>query len=396
MDNFQPEYIEADEVIQVDGNYYGIFNVSGPDYNLPLIVFVDSLNYFNNGQPPANVPSFTQEQWEQDNQRLFVPVLDYAQLQDPDDGSWAEIETSLDRALERQAATVGNWIFEDDIVQLYAASALTGIPVTATDLENTPYFLNSTVAEREWMQLKLLAPDRAAAQLSQNKENFNLDMTSLGLTGSGFNSLSSQLALDVSSGVMIEGDGMDGDKAFEILRLLSDPYYRTVSGGDEAIPESYRKYIDTINPTKVGELAAENLIVDYVGDDALAGYIESGVFAKYAGMLRLDAEQETNTGEEQIKQELQIAHDKLNPHFAGAKHSTWSGPLYNYGFQITKIAPNKEFKAYMDRLAKDFKGDYTVIGQQIRNDYQDSPGVKNDILGGMAGQFKQDLSAAFT
>ena len=183
MDNFQPEYIEADEVIQVDGNYYGIFNVSGPDYNLPLIVFVDSLNYFNNGQPP-NVPSFTKEQWEQDNQRLFVPVLDYAELQDPDDGSWAEIETSLDRALERQAATVGNWIFEDDIVQLYAASALTGIPVTATDLENTPYFLNSTVAEREWMQLKLLAPDRAAAQLSQNKENFNLDMTSLGLTGS--------------------------------------------------------------------------------------------------------------------------------------------------------------------------------------------------------------------
>ena len=71
MDNFQPEYIEADEVIQVDGNYYGIFNVSGPDYSLPLIVFVDSLNYFNNGQPPANVPSFTKEQWEEDNQRLF-------------------------------------------------------------------------------------------------------------------------------------------------------------------------------------------------------------------------------------------------------------------------------------------------------------------------------------
>ena len=41
MDNFQPEYIEADEVIQVDGNYYGIFNVSGPDYSLPLIVFQD-------------------------------------------------------------------------------------------------------------------------------------------------------------------------------------------------------------------------------------------------------------------------------------------------------------------------------------------------------------------
>ena len=142
--------------------------------------------------------------------------------------------------------------------------------------------MNTTEQERKWIQLELLAPERAKAQLSQNKENFNVDMTALGLTGSGFNSLSSQLALDVSSGKMIEGDGMDGDKAFEILRLLSDPYYRSISGGDEAIPESYRSYIGTINPTKTGELAAENLIIDYVGEDALAGYIESGVFATFS------------------------------------------------------------------------------------------------------------------
>jgi hypothetical protein len=36
---FAPEYIEADEVVQVDGEYYGIFNVSGPEYSLPLVVF---------------------------------------------------------------------------------------------------------------------------------------------------------------------------------------------------------------------------------------------------------------------------------------------------------------------------------------------------------------------
>jgi hypothetical protein len=220
-------------------------------------------------------------------------------------------------------------------------------------------------------------------------------MTALGLTGSGFNSLSAQLALDVSSGMMIEGDQMSGDKAFEIQRLLSDPYYRSIAGGDEALPESYRKYIDTIEPTKTGELAAENLIIDYVGEDVLSGYAESGVLAKYAGMLRLDAEQKTNTGKEKIIEELQMAHDKLNPHFAGAKHSTWSAALYNYGFQITKQAPNKEFKSYMDRLAKDFKGDYTVIGKQIRNDYIDTPGVQQDVMRGMSSNFKQDLSAAF-
>lgn len=396
MNNFAPEYIEADEVIQVDGEYYGIFNVSGPEYSLPLVVYVDSLNYFNGGQPPANVQSYTKEEWEDANNRLFVPVLNYAELQDPDDKTWYDIESALDKSLEYQASIVGNWIFEDDIVKLYASSALTGVPVNSADIENTSYYLNTTQQERNWIQLKLLAPERAEAQLSQNKENFNVDMTALGLTGSGFNSLSSQLALDVSSGKMIEGDGMDGEKAFEILRLLSDPYYRSISGGDEAIPESYRKYIGSIEPTKTGELSAENLIIEYVGEDALAGYIESGVFAKYAGMLRLDAENETSTGKEKIIQELQAAHDVLNPHFAGSKHSAWSAPLYNYGFNITKIAPNKEFKAYMDRLAKDFKGDYTVIGKQIRQDYIDSPGVKNELMSGMSGQFKQDLSAAFS
>ena len=61
---FAPEYIEADEVVQVDGEYYGIFNVSGPEYSLPLVVYIDSMNYFNGGQAPANVQSYTKEEWE--------------------------------------------------------------------------------------------------------------------------------------------------------------------------------------------------------------------------------------------------------------------------------------------------------------------------------------------
>ena len=191
---FAPEYIEADEVVQVDGEYYGIFNVSGPEYSLPLVVYIDSMNYFNGGQAPANVQSYTKEEWENANERLFVPIMNYAELQDPDDKSWADIESALDKSLITQAAIVGNWIYEEDIIKLYAASALTGQPVTPTDIENTPYYLTTTDQEREWIQLELLAPERAKAQLSQNKENFNVDMTALGLTGSGFNSLSYKLA----------------------------------------------------------------------------------------------------------------------------------------------------------------------------------------------------------
>jgi hypothetical protein len=256
MSNFNPEYIEADEVIQVDGEYYGIFNVAGPEYSLPLVVFIDSVNYFTNGQPPAGIQSFTKEEWENANERLFVPVLNYSQLQDPEergDRSWLDIETSLEKSLEAAAAKTGNWLFEEDIVKLYASSTLTGIPVTSEEIENTSYYLNSTEQERNFIQLKLLAPDRADAQLAQNKENFNVDLNGLGITGSGFNSLSSQLALDITSGKMIEGQAMSSAKAFEIMTLLSDSYYRKMSGGDDAIPESYRKYIGMIDETKTGD-----------------------------------------------------------------------------------------------------------------------------------------------
>ena len=104
MSNFNPEYIEADEVIQVDGEYYGIFNVAGPEYSLPLVVFIDSVNYFTNGKPPAGIQSFTKEEWENANERLFVPVLNYSQLQDPDDRSWSEIETALEKSIDASAA----------------------------------------------------------------------------------------------------------------------------------------------------------------------------------------------------------------------------------------------------------------------------------------------------
>ena len=100
--NFNPEYIEADEVIQVDGEYYGIFNVSGPEYSLPLVVFIDSVNYFTNGQPPAGIQSFTKEEWENANERLFVPVLNYSQLQDPDDRDLGRYRNNIRKILHKK------------------------------------------------------------------------------------------------------------------------------------------------------------------------------------------------------------------------------------------------------------------------------------------------------
>ena len=92
---------------------------------------------------------------------------------------------------------------------------------------------------------------------------------------------------------------------------------------------------------------------------------------------------------------IQSAHDTLFPNFKGAKHSTWSGPFYQYFGNITKITPSNEDKTYIDNLARDFKGDYNAMGKKIRGDYIDTPGVKNDMISNMGRQFQQDLSAAY-
>lgn len=387
MAYFEPEFTQPDDLIQVDGNYYGVFNVEGPGYAMPVLVFVDDTNALLPGVTPSFVG--TKDEWEEANNRLFVDIMDYSTIKNPDNQTWEELESALERELQRTANKLGEWIFEDEIINLYTVSALTGKPISSEDLENTNYFLTTSPEERKWIQLNAISPAEAQKLLEDNIQSFNTYLFGSGITGSGINNLSNKLSLDVSSGKI------SSNEAINIVRLISDPVYRNVSGGNEAVPEAYRPYMEQINSTKAGELSAEGLIVEYLGQQALEGFKTSGLVEKYAGMLRMDAQNNSNIMQNTIIKELQTAHDTLFPNFKGAKHSTWSGPFYQYFRNITKITPSNEDKSYIDNLARDFKGDYNAMGKKIRGDYIDTPGVKNDMISNMGRQFQQDLSAAY-
>ena len=286
MAYFEPEFTQPDDLIQVDGNYYGVFNVEGLGYAMPVLVFVDDTNALLPGVTPSFVG--TKDEWEEANNRLFVDIMDYSTIKNPDNQTWEELESALERELQRTANKLGEWIFEDEIINLYTVSALTGKPISSEDLENTNYFLTTSPEERKWIQLNAISPAEAQKLLEDNIQSFNTYLFGSGITGAGIDNLSNKLSLDVSSGKI------SSNEAINIVRLISDPVYRNVSGGNEAVPEAYRPYMEQINSTKAGELSAEGLIVEYLGQQALEGFKTSGLVEKYAGMLRMDAQNNSN------------------------------------------------------------------------------------------------------
>ncbi len=387
MTYFEPEFTQPDDLILVDGNYYGVFNVDGDDYSMPVLVFVDDTSALLEGATPSFVG--TKAEWEEANNRLFVDIMDYSQIKNPENQTWEDLETSLERNLNRTAAKLGDWVFDDEIMNLYALSALTGQPVQQADIENTNYWLTTSQQERNWIQLMALAPEEANQLLFDNKASFNQFLFSQDVTGAGVEGLSTALSTAVSTGKISSGE------AANIIKLLSDDVYRQISGGIDTIPPEYQGYLDTINSTRAGELSAEGLIAEYLGINAVQGFRDSGLLDSYAGMLRMDAANESNIMRNKIIKELQQAHDSMFPHFKGGKHSTWSAPFYQYFTQITKISPSMEDKSYIDNMARDFSGDFNAMGTKIRGDYIDTPGVKNDMISNMGRQFEQDLSAAY-
>ena len=103
MPYFEPEYIEPDDLIKVDGNYYAVFNLQGDGYDFPLMVYVDNLDYLVSGAAPSW--EGTSEEWENANNRIFVDAMDYSQLKGEEElgGEWTTLEEALERNLESLA-----------------------------------------------------------------------------------------------------------------------------------------------------------------------------------------------------------------------------------------------------------------------------------------------------
>ena len=389
MPYFEPEYIEPDDLIKVDGNYYAVFNLQGDGYDFPLMVYVDNLDYLVSGATPSW--EGTTEEWENANNRIFVDAMDYSQLKGEEElgGEWTTIEESLERSLEREAEKTGDWIYEEELVQARAIASLEGRILTDEEWKQTDYFQNTTSAEINWMTLTTKSPEKAQELMDKNKASINRSLQFGGLKGSGRDKLASRINKAITQ------EGMGRDEANMIIKYISDPYFLAASGGKDLIPEEYHEYLDTVESTKAGELQAKDLIVEHLGQNSLQSFIDSGMVAKYSGMLRMDGMSESSTMKDTIVSELQSAHDTLFPHFSGSKHNTWSPAFYNYASQTLGNALSTSQKHNVDNMARDFKGDFTQIGKVLRRDYKDTSFLKNQQLNAMGSKFKQDLSAVY-
>jgi hypothetical protein len=385
-----------DELIIVNGKYYAVYNyVATSGNSMPLVVDVDLPESFAEGAFDAAV-AYTEQTFADQYGYAFFPMFNLSDLKviDPEnqttDVDW--LLENVENDLQKKAKTFGKeWYLDDEVQQLFAYGAITGEDISPY-LENLTWFKDHNAAQRDWITLVYNNPQKAQEFINDNYIALRTQMNQLGISGSGVDDLTRQLAGDIAQG------NIDSAEASQILSYLIDPYKLTMAGGIDALNEDYRGFTDKINPSKNGIAGAKSLITKYLGVDAAQEFTKNGIVEQYAAMLRADAETGTKNNEDIIKEQLQTAHDKLFPQFEGSQHEMWSAPMYSKFLSLTgKTALSNTDKKNVDIISQKTGGDMTLFAGEIRNSYEDDPTYADQVLGAMTNAFgSQDVSGVFT
>ena len=385
-----------DELIIVNGKYYAVYNyVATSGNSMPLVVDVDLPESFAEGALDAAV-AYTEQTFADQYGYAFFPMFNLSDLKviDPEnqttDVDW--LLENVENDLQKKAKTFGKeWYLDDEVQQLFAYGAITGEDISSY-LENLTWFKDHNAAQRDWITLVYNNPQKAQEFINNNYIALRTQMNQLGISGSGVDDLTRQLAGDIAQG------NIDSAEASQILSYLIDPYKLTMAGGIDALNEDYRGFTDKINPSKNGIAGAKSLITKYLGVDAAQEFTKNGIVEQYAAMLRADAETGTTNNEDIIKEQLQTAHDKLFPQFEGSQHEMWSAPMYSKFLSLTgKTALSNTDKKNVDIISQKTGGDMTLFSAEIRNQYEDDPTYADQVLGAMTTAFgSQDVSGVFT
>jgi len=385
-----------DELIIVNGKYYAVYNYVATSGNtMPLVVDVDLPESFAEGALDAAV-AYTEQEFADQYGYAFFPMFNLSDLKviDPEsettDIDW--LLENVENDLQKKATIFGKeWYLDDEVQQLFAYGAITGEDISPY-LENLTWFKDHNAAQRDWITLVYNNPQKAQEFINDNYIALRTQMNQLGISGSGVDDLTRQLAGDIAQG------NIDSAEASQILSYLIDPYKLTMAGGIDALNEDYRGFTDKINPSKNGISSAKDLITKYLGVDAAQEFTKNGIVEQYAAMLRADAETGTTNNEDIIKEQLQTAHDKLFPQFEGSQHEMWSAPMYSKFLSLTgKTALSNTDKKNVDIISQKTGGDMTLFAGEIRNQYEDDPTYADQVLGAMTTAFgNQDVSGVFT
>lgn len=386
-----------DELILVNGEYYAVYMYTASSGAvMPLVVDIDLPESFAEGAFNQAI-EYTLESFADNYGYAFFPMFNLSDLKviDPKnpktDIDW--ILENVENDLQKKANVFGKrWYLDDEVQQLFAYGAITGEDITPY-LENLTWFKDSTPEQRDFIRLVYTNPEKAAKFVKDNYTALKLQVAQMGISGEGVDDLVRQLAGDVAQG------NMTTSEAALTLSYLIDPYKLSMAGGSSVMNQNYTQYIERINQTHSGVADAKALVTQYLGVDTAMAFENNGVIEKYSAMLRADASQGegVTTNLDIIKNQLQTAHDKMFPGYAGSQHALWSAPLYRT-FQtiVGKSALSNQDKKNVDIISQKVGGDMTLFAAEIRKQYENDPTYQDTVLGAMTGVFKQDVSGVFT
>lgn len=391
---------EPDELLSIDNNVYAVYLYTTTSGSvMPLVVNVDLPKSFKEGAlDKALQNAYTEESFADKYGYAFFAIKNLSDLKliDPDNREISDIDWLLENVendLENKAKHFGKrWYLDDEVQQLFAYGAITGDDISPY-LDQLTWFKDSTPEQRNFIELLYTNPEKAAKLVKDNYTALKLQVAQMGISGEGVDDLVRQLAGDVAQGNITTAE------AAMTISYLIDPYKLSMAGGQSAMNQDYIGYIDKINQTHSGISNAKDLVTQYLGVDTAMAFENNGVIEKYAAMLRADASQGegVTTNLDIIKNQLQDAHDKMFPGYAGSQHSLWSAPLYRTFQTITgKSALSNQDKKNVDIISQKVGGDMTLFAGEIRKQYENDPTYQDQVLGAMAGVFKQDVSGVFT
>jgi len=389
---------EPDELISIDNNTYAVYLYTTTSGSvMPLVVRVDLPKSFKEGAIDKANP-YTEETFADKYGYAFFSMFNLSDLKliDPDDRDVSDVDwllQNIENDLETKAKNFGKrWYLDDEVQQLFAYGAITGEDISPF-LEQLTWFKDSTPEQRNFIELLYTKPDKAAKLVKDNYTALKVQIAQMGISGEGVDDLVRELAGDVAQGNITTAE------AALTLSYLIDPYKLSMAGGKDVMNQDYVGFIGKINQTHSGVANAKDLVTQYLGVDTSMAFEKSGVIEKYAAMLRADAAlgEGVTTNLDIIKNQLQSAHDKMFPGYAGSQHNLWSAPLYRTFQTITgKAGLSNEDKKKVDIISQKVGGDMTLFAAEIRKQYEDDPTYQDTVLGAMTGVFKQDVSGVFT
>lgn len=387
-DQFQ---FQPDAIIRINGVAYAVFFDTESTGDFPILAKVDSMNFVKD---PNVIVDLTEDEFAREYGYVFrghedllvseIPTLEQGQ----EVVDYRTVMDTMEAKLDAQGKEAGmKWILDRDVQTAFLAATLTGQPISVDDLKDTGWYNMSTEGQRNFMA-EFYGDNDAFQEKVQN----NISSIRTKIYQEGFKGDISKLVETLAFGVASQA--YTKEEAELYIDYIGDSTYLTIAGGEEVLPEELRKYVNQFETTD-GKTSAKSFIKSYLGDEAVAGFMDNGNLLRYAGMIR-------NGQGQMVKDELQALHDNMFPAFKGSQYGVWNEYYSNRaskiingvtGQQVVELTTKQ--KGIVNDLIIEASGDYQKFDKLIRTEYKDAPGVKNAIIKGMLGRVPQAVSGVF-